>query len=195
MATIQELSRDFKGDILDSSNTRRKYRMINNSDGTVSFEDVTVYSQQGSEFGAKEVNEERENINNLVNYMEESNPVIQELQQHLAALYNNNSSAKTCYLKYEFLNGDKATIYVTATRSGTVNGLRKYTIIRGEALAYSTIQQGSGGVGWNGEQLLNAGGSPSTGTDACILALTNVQGYATVEAFSSNLKITEAYFA
>lgn len=118
-----------------------------------------------------------------------------DIQQHWAALYNNNGSTKTCYLKYEFRNGDKGTIYVTATRSGTINGLRKYTIIRGEALAYSTIQQGSGGVGWNGEQLLNAGGSPSTGTDACILALTNVQGYATVEAFSSNLKITESYFA
>lgn len=118
-----------------------------------------------------------------------------DIQQHWAALYNNNGSTKTCYLKYEFRNGDKGTIYVSATRSGTVNGLRKYNIIRGEALAYSTIQQGSGGVGWNGEQLLNAGGSPSTGTDACILALTNVQGYATVEAFSSNLKITESYFA
>ena len=117
-----------------------------------------------------------------------------DIQQHWAALYNNNGSTKTCYLKYEFRNGDKGTIYVTATRSGTINGLRKYTIIRGEALAYSTIQQGSGGVGWNGEQLLNAGGSPSTGTDACILALTNVQGYATVEAFSSNLKITKSYF-
>ena len=39
--------------------------MINNSDGTVSFEDATVYSQKGSEFGAKEVNEEREAINQL----------------------------------------------------------------------------------------------------------------------------------
>lgn len=40
--------------------------MINNSDGTVSFEDATVYSQKGSEFGAKEVNEEREAINQLI---------------------------------------------------------------------------------------------------------------------------------
>ena len=58
-----------------------------------------------------------------------------DIQQHWAALYNNNGSTKTCYLKYEFRNGDKGTIYVTATRSGTINGLRKYTIIRGEALA------------------------------------------------------------
>lgn len=59
------LSTDFKDDVLASSNSKRKYNMIHNPDGTVSFEDVTVYSQQGSEFGAKEVNEEREAINEL----------------------------------------------------------------------------------------------------------------------------------
>lgn len=57
------LSTDFKDDVLASSNSKRKYNMIHNPDGTVSFEDVTVYSQEGSDFGAKEVNEEREEIN------------------------------------------------------------------------------------------------------------------------------------
>ena len=57
------LSTDFKDDVLASSNSKRKYNMIHNPDGTVSFEDVTVYSQEGSDFGAKEVNEERAEIN------------------------------------------------------------------------------------------------------------------------------------
>lgn len=57
------LSTDFKDDVLASSNSKRKYNMIHNPDGTVSFEDVTVYSQEGSDFSAKEVNEEREEIN------------------------------------------------------------------------------------------------------------------------------------
>ena len=35
------------------------------SDGTVSFQDSTAYSQVGSSYGAKEVNEEREAINNI----------------------------------------------------------------------------------------------------------------------------------
>lgn len=58
------LSTDFKDDILNESvNEKRKYNMITNDDGTVSFEDVTEYSQTGSSFGANEVNEEREAIN------------------------------------------------------------------------------------------------------------------------------------
>lgn len=129
------------------------------------------------------------------NGIETANARIDDLMYQRAYGYNNNGGTKTFYIRYEFRAGDKGTIYVTCTRSGTVNGLRKYTIIRGSALAYSTIQQGSGGVGWNGEVLLNDGGSQTTGTDACILALTNVQGYAVVEVFSTNMKITESYFA
>ena len=45
---------DFKDDIFDG---KRKYNMINNPDGTVSFTDVTVYTQTGDSFGAKEINE------------------------------------------------------------------------------------------------------------------------------------------
>ena len=64
--SIQELSTDFKDDVLDTvENENRKYQMTYNTDGTVSFTDVTKYSQNGSLFGAKEVNEEREVINQL----------------------------------------------------------------------------------------------------------------------------------
>lgn len=64
--SIQELSTDFKDDVLDTvANENRKYQMTYNTDGTVSFTDVTKYSQNGSLFGAKEVNEEREVINQL----------------------------------------------------------------------------------------------------------------------------------
>ena len=59
------LSTDFKDDILDSSNTGRKYRQITNNDGTLSLQDETTYQQVGSVYGAKEVNEEREAINNI----------------------------------------------------------------------------------------------------------------------------------
>lgn len=64
--SIQELSTDFKDDVLDAvANENRKYQMTYNTDGTVSFTDVTKYSQNGSLFGAKEVNEERARINQL----------------------------------------------------------------------------------------------------------------------------------
>lgn len=65
MATYTPLSTDFKDDILAIQNSKRKYTQVNNSDGTVSFQDSTAYSQVGSSYGAKEVNEEREAINNI----------------------------------------------------------------------------------------------------------------------------------
>ena len=52
------LKTDYKDDVLDTSvNTQRKYNMIQNDDGTVSFEDVTEYLQTGDSFGAQEINE------------------------------------------------------------------------------------------------------------------------------------------
>lgn len=59
------LRTDFKDDILDSSNYKRKYKQVVNNDGTFSFQDETTYQQVGSNYGAKEVNEEREAINNI----------------------------------------------------------------------------------------------------------------------------------
>ena len=59
------LRTDFKDDILDSSNYKRKYKQVVNSDGTFSFQDETTYQQVGSDYGAKEVNEERKAINKI----------------------------------------------------------------------------------------------------------------------------------
>ena len=59
------LRTDFKDDILDPSNYKRKYKQVANNDGTFSFQDETTYQQVGSDYGAKEVNEEREAINNV----------------------------------------------------------------------------------------------------------------------------------
>ena len=63
----QQLSTDFKDDILGyNMGGKRRYRMIQNSDGTVSFEDVTNYTQIGSNFGSKQVNETNLAVNNSV---------------------------------------------------------------------------------------------------------------------------------
>ena len=59
------LRTDFKDDILDSSNYKRKYKQVANNDGTFSLQDETTYQQVGSDYGAKEVNEERAAINNI----------------------------------------------------------------------------------------------------------------------------------
>lgn len=59
------LSTDFKDQILSDVNTQRKYKQTVNEDGTVSLLDMTAYDQQGSSYSAKDINEEREAINNI----------------------------------------------------------------------------------------------------------------------------------
>lgn len=62
---MADLRTDYKDDILDlTQNTQRKYRMITNDDDTVSFEDVTAYSQVGDSFGAADVNTITNALNN-----------------------------------------------------------------------------------------------------------------------------------
>lgn len=55
---MSEIARtDYKDDVLDTSkNAKRKYRMDNNSDGTVSLTDVSAYLQQGDEMNASVIN-------------------------------------------------------------------------------------------------------------------------------------------
>lgn len=61
---MSELLTNFKDDILaESMEGRRRYQMITNEDGTVSFVDVTEYEQIGSEFGQAEVNAIHREIN------------------------------------------------------------------------------------------------------------------------------------
>lgn len=55
------LKTNYKEDVFSGN---RKYNMINNGDGTVSFEDVTDYSQVGDTFGAADINETNSAINN-----------------------------------------------------------------------------------------------------------------------------------
>lgn len=61
---MADLKTDYKDDVLDTTqNTKRKYQMIDNGDGTVSFEDVTEYIHQGDSFGADDINDTNEEVN------------------------------------------------------------------------------------------------------------------------------------
>ena len=56
---------NFKDDILkENMNGKRRFKMIQNGDGTVSFDDVTDYAQVGSTFGAAQINATNEAVNN-----------------------------------------------------------------------------------------------------------------------------------
>ena len=56
------LKTDYKDDGFAGN---RKYRMITNADGTMSFEDVTPYDPVGDSFGAKDINTINKTINRL----------------------------------------------------------------------------------------------------------------------------------
>ena len=55
---MADLKTNYVDDVLDTTkNQLRKYQQIQNDDGTVSFVDVTEYTQVGTSFGAKDIND------------------------------------------------------------------------------------------------------------------------------------------
>ena len=61
---MADLKTNYVDDVLDSDkNQLRKYQMIHNDDGTVSFVDVTTYSQVGDNFSAIDINSTNIKVN------------------------------------------------------------------------------------------------------------------------------------
>lgn len=61
---MADLKTNYVDDVLDTTkNQVRKYQQIQNDDGTVSFVDVTEYTQVGTSFGAKDINDTNAAIN------------------------------------------------------------------------------------------------------------------------------------
>ena len=56
------LKTDYKDAIYEG---QRKYQLVQNGDGTCSLPDLTIYTQEGDRFGAKDINETNEEINAL----------------------------------------------------------------------------------------------------------------------------------
>ena len=84
---MADLRTNYVDDILDTStNERRKYRMITNDDGTVSFVDVTDYSQIGDSFGSNDLNA----ITNAVN---SNSGTIEQLRANLDTVNNKLNNA------------------------------------------------------------------------------------------------------
>lgn len=64
---IEKLRTNFQDDIINTDITdKRRYNLINNSDGTVSLDDVTTYVQIGSNYGAQDINTANGTINQLI---------------------------------------------------------------------------------------------------------------------------------
>ncbi len=78
---MADLKTNYKDDVLDASkNEKRKFRMIQNDDGTVSFDDATEYTQQGDAFGAADINATNAKINEQSQSLTEKiNALVQKL--------------------------------------------------------------------------------------------------------------------
>ena len=58
---------NYQDDILNSAmGGKRRFKLINNSDGTVSLDDVSTYDQVGSSFGASQINAMNQAVNESV---------------------------------------------------------------------------------------------------------------------------------
>ena len=63
----------------------KKYNLINNPDDTVSFQDVTIYSnKEKSFFGAKDANRMNEALNYIMSMLENGTDLYQEFQTYFA---------------------------------------------------------------------------------------------------------------
>ena len=63
----------------------RKYSQVDNSDGTVSFQDVTVYTnKEKSFFGARDANRMNEALNYIMSMLENGTDLYEEFQTYFA---------------------------------------------------------------------------------------------------------------
>lgn len=88
---MADLKTNYVDDVLDTTkNQLRKYQQIQNDDGTVSFVDVTEYTQVGTSFGAKDINDTNAAINDVNGKLE--NKIGYMDSQSGTKIINNNGS-------------------------------------------------------------------------------------------------------
>lgn len=105
----------------------RKYSQVDNSDGTVSFQDVTVYTnKEKSFFGAKDANRMNEALNYIMSMLENGTDLYEEFQtyfttqqqlfensgnkviENVRALTNSEYDSFTTYIAQLKANGDSS---------------------------------------------------------------------------------------
>lgn len=147
MEEVEQLRTDYKDDMIKDSNLYRKYNMISNSDGTVSFEDVTEYDIEGDVFNANTLNGITNRINDISNEILKETLEITNLISDNATIENltakegtigiwNFSNEKGLYATYRrnfnFTSEDQTKIsqYISGTTILTDEEFRKYDILQ-----------------------------------------------------------------
>ena len=143
---MADLKTNYKDDVLDTSkNEKRKFRMIQNDDGTVSFDDATEYTQQGDNFGAADINATNAKINEQSQSLTKlNNKGLKALNSNYAAYYYKNGN--TVYIVADFAN---KTVPQNGVTLGTLPiGYRPYVEVYGR----------NGFDNQNGEMMVNRSG-------------------------------------
>ena len=136
MSEIEKLKEDYKDDIIASEEERRKYRMITNTDGTVSFVDATQYQQRGSNYGAGDVNK----TNRAINLTNES----------LSNLTVQKTSTQGGWVVEKYVNGwCKLYIKAQVYRASKEQTVYKLAFPDGMRLKNVRIQMTPAQNGWN----------------------------------------------
>lgn len=146
------LKTTYKDDVLDTTvNTQRKFKMIQNEDGTVSFEDVTIYSQEGDSFGALDINATNEAICEVNNNLANTNTTISTLSDSVDSCFQSVSDGKA--LVASAITGKGVTTASDATFATMANNVGK--ISKGKFL---TVGSGTSSGSFNVQTLCNNNG-------------------------------------
>ena len=95
------LKTDYKDAMFQGS---RKYQMIQNDDGTISFEDVTEYTQTGDSFGAKDINETNTEVEKKFDSTDVVDPMVTTQAGFAADAKATGDALKSQNSKLESLN-------------------------------------------------------------------------------------------
>lgn len=111
---MADLKTNYVDDVLDTTkNQLRKYKQIQNDDGTVSFVDVTEYTQVGTSFGAKDINDTNAAINDVNGKLSTEHTIL--YNNYFAANVTNNITLNDDFKNYKTLffvcNNGTAALY------------------------------------------------------------------------------------
>lgn len=112
---ITKLKTNFQDDIINTEVTdKRRFDLINNSDGTISLDDKTTYLQIGSNYGAEDINKTNDTINQLI----DANEKAEKAAESVFALRNQSLltfAGNTCTISDERITADSlADVYFTS---------------------------------------------------------------------------------
>ncbi len=124
---------------------KRKYNIINNSDGTVSLEDATMYTQEGDSFGAKELIEIGKEVNALANDVSEVKKSVSDGKTLIAAAITLKRVATAATDTFVVMAENIAKIVLGSGNASVEDVIKGKTFTNDDGVKYTgTLQDNSG---------------------------------------------------